>query len=326
MNIVFSQQISKVKQLSDAISMAISNGEYEEGDLLPSISQLSKKYDVSRDTVFKAFSELKDKNIINSASTKGYFVSKAVVNVFLLLDTCNPFKFELYNELTRYLPLNYKIDLYFHQYNEERFNKMIDGCAGRYNFYLIMNLQNDVYSEMLDKLDHNKTMLLDFGKFEKEKFAYACQGFDTTLYECLVSGIDLLRKYNRIIFVYPNAAEHPDGCLPYFEKFCNDFNFPYSLTEEIEEEKIRPGTVFLIVSHTDLVELVKIMRRKKYINGEDIGIVVFNDEPIFEILDNGITAISADFRMMGKIAAEFIRTRKKIQTYIPTNLIIRGSL
>ena len=326
MNLIFSRQVSKVKQLSDAISFAISNGEYKEGDLLPSISQLSKKYDVSRDTVFKAFSELKTNGVVDSTPTKGYFVSKAVVNVFLLLDIYSPFKYELYNTLTQNLPLNYKIDLYFHQYNEARFNKMIDDCAGRYNFYLIMNLQNDVYSEMLDRLDPNKTMLLDFGKFEKEKFAYVCQGFDTTLYECLVSGIDLLRKYNRIIFVYPNTTEHPDSCIPYFEKFCTDFDFPYALTEEVAEEEIRPGTVFLIVNHTDLVELVKIVRKKKYKNGEDIGIVVFNDEPIFEILDNGITSISTDFKMMGKIAAEFIRTRKKIQTYIPTNLIIRGSL
>lgn len=326
MELVFTQQISKVKQLADALSREISNGTFGQGEALPSINQLSKRYGISRDTVFKAFNELKSKGIVDSAPTKGYYVSNAVVNVFLLLDTYSPFKYELHDALTENLPLHYKIDLYFHQYNDERFDKMINDSLGRYNSYLVMNPRNDVYSPQLDKLDPRKTMLLDFGKFDKENFAYACQGFDTTLYECLASGIELFSKYDRIIFVYPDITEHPSSCIPYFEKFCDDFQLNYEFRREVLEEDIVPGTAFLLVRHSDLLGMVKLTRGKNYSLGKDVGVVVFNDEPMFEILDNGITAISTDFRMMGKVAAEFIKTHKKIQTYIPTKLIARGSL
>lgn len=326
MEVIFTQQMSKVKQLADAISNAISQNEYKEGEPLPTINQLSARYAVSRDTVFKAFKELKAKGIVDSAPTKGYYVCNPTLNILLLLDTYSPFKYELHKALTKNLPLNCKIDLYFHQYDEELFNKIINDSVGRYNLYLVMNYRNDVYSTVLDKLDPHKVMLIDFGKFEKDQFAYVCQGFDTTLYDSMSSGLKLFSKYSKIVFVYPNTSEHPQSCMPYFKKFCIDNNFEYQIIDELKDEDIQVNVAYLIVRHSDLVELVKNSRSKGYVLGKEIGAVVFNDEPIFEILDNGITAISTDFKQMGVLASEFVQTRKKIQTYVPTQLIIRGSL
>lgn len=326
MELKFTQQISKVKQLADAISEAISNNEYREGEPLPSINRLSKMYNVSRDTVFKAFGELKRKGVVDSTPTKGYYVCNGINKILLLLDIYSPYKCELHQALTQNLPLNYKIDLYFHDYNEEKFNKIILDSVGRYNAYLIMNYCNDRYSEILDELDANKVMLLDFGKFEKERFAYVCQGFDSTLYDCLSDGVELFRKYKKLVFVYPDKTEHPSSCIPYFEQFCRDFCMDYEIVPVVGEEKIEAGTALLIVKHADLIDVVKTVRRKRYRLGKEVGVVVFNDEPMLEIIDNGIAAISTDFRRMGEVAAGFIRTKKKIQTYIPTTLIKRPSL
>ncbi len=326
MELKFTQQISKVKQLADAISEAISNNEYREGEPLPSINRLSKMYNVSRDTVFKAFGELKRKGVVDSTPTKGYYVCNGINKILLLLDIYSPYKCELHQALTQNLPLNYKIDLYFHDYNEEKFNKIILDSVGRYNAYLIMNYCNDRYSEILDELDANKVMLLDFGKFEKERFAYVCQGFDSTLYDCLSDGVELFRKYKKLVFVYPDKTEHPSSCIPYFEQFCRDFRMDYEIVPVVGEEKIEAGTALLIVKHADLIDVVKTVRRKRYRLGKEVGVVVFNDEPMLEIIDNGIAAISTDFRRMGEVAAGFIRTKKKIQTYIPTTLIKRPSL
>ena len=326
MELKFTQQISKVKQLADAISEAISNNEYREGEPLPSINRLSKMYNVSRDTVFKAFGELKRKGVVDSTPTKGYYVCNGINKILLLLDIYSPYKCELHQALTQNLPLNYKIDLYFHDYNEKKFNKIILDSVGRYNAYLIMNYCNDRYSEILDELDANKVMLLDFGKFEKERFAYVCQGFDSTLYDCLSDGVELFRKYKKLVFVYPDKTEHPSSCIPYFEQFCRDFCMDYEIVPVVGEEKIEAGTALLIVKHADLIDVVKTVRRKRYRLGKEVGVVVFNDEPMLEIIDNGIAAISTDFRRMGEVAAGFIRTKKKIQTYIPTTLIKRPSL
>ena len=69
----FGQQATKVTQLADTLSQAISRKEFLEGDSLPSINQLSAHYGVSRDTVFKAFLDLRERGLIDSTPGKGYY-------------------------------------------------------------------------------------------------------------------------------------------------------------------------------------------------------------------------------------------------------------
>lgn len=321
------QNKNKVGQVAEAIREAIMQGKFKEGDVLPSINKISADNNVARDTAYKAFQKLKDSGIIESTPTKGYYVSNTANNVFVLLDIFSPYKNDFYNELTANLPLNYKLDLYFHHYNERSFKKIISDSIGRYNIYLITNLTNDLYSEVLDKLDNSKVLLIDLGKFKKDKFSYVCQGFDTTLYDCMTSALDSLRKYRKISLVFHKDSEHPTSCLPYFEQFCADNNFPCEIIRgDLQESDINRGTAYFIVRHQDMIKGVKICRSKNYRIGEDVGIVTFNDAPMLEVIENGISVISTDFKQMGKLAAEYINTRSKIQTYVPTKLILRGSL
>jgi DNA-binding transcriptional regulator YhcF (GntR family) len=321
------QNRSKVQQLADTIGNAISTGEFKEGDVLPSINKMSSDFKLSRDTVYKAFQKLKNKGIIESAPTKGYFVTKTVNSIFVLLDVFSSFKDDFYKELISHLPLNYRIDLYFHQFNEKLFNNLIIDSLGRYDLYIVTNYINDVYYDVLDRLDNSKVLLIDLGKFKKDKFSYVCQGFDNTLYDCLTSGLTLLRKYNEIRFIFPLEAEHPKSCIPFFMKFCEDNQIKHQLVRrKMKESDIVGGVVYLLARHSDVVEFVKICRAKQLKLGEDVGLITFNDTPMLEVIENGISAISTDFKQMGKLAAEYIKTRQKIQTYVPTRLIVRGSL
>lgn len=323
----FEQNKSKVRQLAEAIQASISNGEFKEGDVLPSINKMSTQHSIARDTVYKAFQNLKEKGIIESAPTKGYFVSKTVNNIFVLLDIFSPYKEDFYKELTANLPLNFRIDLYFHHYNERQFKNMILDSLGRYDLYLITNLANDTYSDVLDRLDNSKVLLVDLGKFKKDKFSYVCQGFDTTLYDCLNTGLDRLNKYEEICFIFNSTSEHPKSCLPYFKQFCKDNNFRHRIImDSFKEEDIQVGSTYLIARHIDMVETVKICKKKKLELGKDVGIITFNEAPVLEVIENGIASISTDFKQMGKLAAEFIKTKNKIQTYVPTKLKIRDSI
>ena len=327
MKLELDQNRSKVLQLADTISAAISNGEYKEGDSLPSINKVSTDFNLSRDTVYKAFQNLKSKGIIESAPTKGYFVTKTVNNIFVLLDVFSSYKDDFYKELISHLPLNYRVDLYFHQYNEKLFNNLIAYGMGRYDLYIVTNYTNDIYYDVLDRLDNSKVLLVDFGKFKKDKFSYVCQGFDNTLYDCLTSALPLVKKYKELRFIFPVEAEHPQSCIPFFVKFCKDHGIKYQLIRrKMKETDIVPEVAYLVVWHSEVVNFVKTCHTKKLKLGKDIGLITFNDTPMLEVIENGITVISTDFKQMGKLAAEYITTRQKIQTYIPTRLIVRGSL
>ena len=182
MKITFGQQTTKVKQLADLISQEISMGTYKSDSALPSINQLSRNYHVSRDTVFKAFIDLKDRGMIDSTPGKGYYVTNKLKNILLLLDEYSQFKYSLYNSFIKKLSINYKVDLLFHQYNERLFNTIIRESSGRYNKYIVMNFDNEKFSSNLYKIEPSKLLLLDFGKFDKKEYSYVCQDFDDGFY------------------------------------------------------------------------------------------------------------------------------------------------
>jgi Transcriptional regulators containing a DNA-binding HTH domain and an aminotransferase domain (MocR family) and their eukaryotic orthologs len=318
---------SKVQQLADGITAAISSGEFKANDTLPSINKLSAEYKLSRDTAYKAYQKLKNRGIIGSTPTKGYYVANTINNIFVLLDVFSAYKDDFYRELISNLPFNYRIDLYFHQYNEKLFNSLILDSLGRYDLYLVSNLTNDLYCDILDRLDNSKVLLVDFGKFNKEKFSYVCQGFDQTLYDCLTSGVKRIKAYNELVFIYPENSEHPKSCISYFEKFCTDNNIESKmLRSKFSKQNIEAGKAYIVVRHSDVIEFVKICREKNLKLGKDVGLITFNDTPMLEIIENGISVVSTDFKQMGKLSAEYVKTREKIQTYVPTKLIIRGSL
>jgi len=131
MSLKFNHSTTKVQQLADYIGQSITVNEYKVGEKLPSINFLSQKYNVSRDTVFKALTMLKDKGIIDSIQGKNYYVLNRSTHIFLLLDEYTPFKEALYNSLIKKLPESFTVDLWFHQYNENLYNTIVNEAAGK---------------------------------------------------------------------------------------------------------------------------------------------------------------------------------------------------
>ncbi len=327
MPIKFSHSTSKIKSLADGISTSIMKGSLRMGDNLLSINEASTKYKVSRDTVFKAYNELKRRGLIDSNPTKGYFVTGEVNHVLLLLDTYSAFKQDLYHRFVANLPENYKVDLIFHQYNEHLFETIVRESIGKYSMYVVMNFSNDIFSNTLKEIPTNRLLLLDFGNFEKSEYSYICQDFNQSFYNCLDSAKALLHKYNKLSFVFPEEISHPISAIDYFSRFCKENNFEYEVIKHNADwDGVENGTVYLCISVENLVKIVKDADANGKIIGTDIGLIAYNNDPVLEIIKNGISSISIDFGLMGEKAANFVTKKEQIQAYLPTNLVLRGSL
>lgn len=322
----FGQQVSKVTQLADALSQAISKKEFLEGDSLPSINQLSARYKVSRDTVFKAFLDLRERGLIDSTPGKGYYVTSQVTNVLLLLDQYTPFKEALYNSFIKHLPINYKVDLLFHQYNERLFNTIIRESIGKYNKYVVMNFDNEKFSTVLHKINPAKLLLLDFGKFEKEKYSYICQDFDASFYQALHLLRERLKNYHRLVFLFPKSLKHPQSSKEYFTRFCQEQELLCEVQEDIENLTTRKGVAYIAIKQQDVVKVVKQGRLEGLKCGKDFGLLAYNDIPSYEVIDEGITSLSIDWEMMGNEAADFVLNNVPVQKFLPTEVRLRRSL
>lgn len=327
MEMNFSQQASKVIQLAETLSQAISLGEFKIGDMLPSINHISNQYQVSRDTVFKAFLNLRDRGLIDSVPGKGYYVTNQHYNILLLLDEFSPFKEDLYNSFTRRLPKDYRVDLIFHQYNERLFNTIIRDALGRYNKYVVMNFDNEKVAKGLDAIDRSKLLLLDFGKFDKSGYAYICQDFDESFYQGLEALLDAFRKYQRIELVFSKGLKHPQSCKQFFEKFCVDYAFPHAIVDDMESRPLEKGTAYVIIRQQQVVSVIKKGRAQGLQCGKDYGILGYNDYPAYEVMDVGITSLSIDFEKMGAMAAQFVLLPNLMcHEYLPTEVHLRHSL
>ena len=323
---LFGQQSSKVTQLADLISQAISMREFLEGDSLPSINELSRRYGVSRDTVFKAFSDLRERGIIDSTPRKGYFVTGQVTNVLLLLDQYTPFKETLYNSFAKHLPVNYKVDLLFHQYNERLFSTIVRESVGKYNKYVVMNFDNERFSASLNKISPARLLLLDFGKFEKERYSYVCQDFDESFYGALQRLDDRFSSYRKFVFLFPSSLKHPQSSKDYFFRFCQDYNLSGSVEEDIENLKVEKDTAYLAIKQQDVVKVVKQGRLAGLKCGKDFGLLAYNDIPSYEVIDEGMTALTIDWEQMGNEVARFVLDNAVVQKYLPTEVRLRNSL
>ncbi len=317
---------TKLQQLIHAVSEAINLGILKEGDFLPSVNQLNKESGISRDTIFKAYSILKQRSIISSTPTKGYFVASESYRVFVLLDDFSAFKELLYKSFRANLPDNYSVDLMFHHYNPEVFNQLIQNSLGKYSMYIVMNIDNKNLEEVVRKIDPKKLLILDMGCDPKNEISYLTQDFNQAVYDCLNSGLDLIRKYQEFILVFPQNTPHPAETIDAFDRFCNDNQLKHAILENIDDREVQPGQAYLVIKDSDLVKIVKDCKKYGYKLGSDVGIISYNDTPMKEIVGSGITVISTDFIRMGKDCANFIVTKEKVNEVIPTQLIVRGSM
>ncbi len=324
MELKFNNRETKVQQLTNFIEDAISGESLNIGDKLPSINKLSTKYNVSRDTVFKALMKLKEKGLIDSIHGKNYFVADQSPNVLLLLDRYSPFKESLYNSLIDKLSDEYKIDLWFHQYNKNLFDTILDESFGRYSKYIVMNYDNETISNKISVLPKDKLLLIDFGKFEKEEYSYVCQDFDDSLYNALLEVKKDLKKYRKLVFLLNKNHPHPQSSRDYFIKFCEDSDFLYEALDNAPQE-IEKEVCYIAIKQTDVVEVIKKAKSENMEMGKDYGIIGYNENPFYEIIGSGVSSIGISWEEMGTMAAEFILKGKKIQKYLNTIVNKRAS-
>ena len=310
----------------DSVNEAISRNLLQVGDTLPSVNQLCKESSLSRDTVFKAYAELKNRGVIESVPNRGYFVAKAVTKVFLFLDTFKAYKEVLYASFLDSLPDTFAVDLHFHHYNIDDFEKIIKESLGKYTKYIIMNFDHKRVPEITRQIPASKLMVIDWNVHELEGSSSISQDFGQSLYDSLESGIDLIRKYDRFIYLYPTFTYHPKISIKYFEKFCSDHQVSFKTLYDFKKFDLQKGELYLLVSDRTLAKFLDHCEQKNLVPGQDVGVISYNETPMKKYVKDGITVISTDFELMGKKIAEFVVTGEKTNVVIPTRLTVRKSL
>ena len=321
--------VPKYRQIINSIYAAISSGELKLGDKIPSLNQICTEFELSRDTVMVAFNELKAKGIINSIPGKGYYINSIEINVdqkiFQLFDELNTFKEDLYTSFLNSLDNKSNVDIYFHHFNYQVFKNLIAESNGKYTSYVIMPATFDDTVDVIGKLPKDKVYILDRLKGDLTDYPVVYQDFEKDVYDSLIEGYDLLRKYNELIMIFPGGKE-PEGRMIGFQRFCKEKGFKSEIIRNLTNKEMKAGEVYFVPSDRNLVRLVKMAAEKNLQLGKDVGIVSFNDTVLKEVVAGGITTISTDFQLMGQTLARMIQERSAEKIRNHSALIQRNSL
>jgi DNA-binding transcriptional regulator YhcF (GntR family) len=322
--------VFKYKQIISQIENSIESGLLNKGDKLPSINKLKKDHGLSKDTILMAFNDLKSRGIIYSVLKKGYYVLSDNVNIskriFLLFDELNSFKEDLYRSFLKCLNKKTQVDLFFHHFNRDMFEKYIKESSGFYTHYVIMPSLFKNTNSVIKNLPAEKVYILDQMHDDLFQYSSVYQDFDKTIYSNLNKASYLIKKYKKLIMIYDNKPSRPEGLLSGFKRFCSDMNYNFSIIEALEHRGIEKGDLYIVIDDENLLKILKKIKKLNFSLAKDIGLISYNDTILKEVLEGGITTISTDFKKMGKALAKIIFEKKIVTIENRNDLVIRNSL
>lgn len=319
-------------QIKDNFLNAIKSKDFKVGDSIPSIHKLCAEFKLAPGTIIRAYEELRELGVLSSKQGKGYFIKSTDLQqrtrVFLLFDRITNFKEILYDAFIDHLSDDVEVNVFFHHYDIKRFEKLIRENIGKYSHYIIMPHFNSDVSKIISKIPEKKLILIDNRtKNIKRNINAVYQDFKNDIYSVLESEVESIKKYNKIWLSLSKSKFQfvPDGCIVGFKGFCSNYGIKSTITSNIHSDSLKKNEVYIIFSDVELINTIKEINKKGWILGKDIGVISFDDTPIKEVLCNGISVMSTDFKQMGMTAAKIVKGEAKGQIRNPFQLIRRSS-
>lgn len=129
-------------QLVTAVIAAIHKGDLNKDQLLPSINTLSKHYAVSRSTIEKTYTELREMGHLGSHHGKGYFVTDRQQGlrrrVLFIFNAFNSYQKTIFDMFSKILDTDIVIEMEVYNSDPTRFQQLMQEKKDEYSHYIII--------------------------------------------------------------------------------------------------------------------------------------------------------------------------------------------
>ncbi len=324
----------KYLQITNSILQAIEQEKFDRDYLLPSINELSYELEISRDTAEKAYRYLKQLGVIGSVPGKGYFIAKTdfkqAIKVMLIFNKLSWHKKIIYDSFVATIGEKAAIDFYIYNNDFGLFKKLLQNRKDDYTHYVIIPHfieGGENAAEIINTLGNGKLLLLDkLIPNIKREYSAVYENFEKDIYNALKEALSKLEKYQTLNIIFPSYTYFPNEILIGFTSFCQEFAFNYNVIQNIKDQVVKAGEVYINLMEDDLVILLGKIKQTKLKVGKDIGIVSYNETPWKEFILEGITTISTDFNKMGELVAQMVLNNENNYIEVPFALTQRKSL
>ena len=334
-----SSQTPVYKQLINNIEENVRDGALKEGDLLPSMNELSASLDISKETVKKAYSILRDKGIIEAIQGKGFYVASNDTGrnpkILMLFDKLSTYKYVLFSSFSSAIGNSGEILIRLHDQQVDLFEYYINEYVDLYDYYVITPhfpldpaIQKRVI-KAIKRIPNRKLVLLDRNLDDLPgNFGAVYQDFTNDVYDGLSQGLKKLKSMKQLNVITESSSLYHTYICEGARRFCKDFGIKCEFYTSVTPDIIRTKEAYLILNgqlDKELIDLARAAKEKKLKVGRDIGIISYNESPINEIVLNGLTTISTDFKAMGAVAARMILSKEMHKVKCEFNMIRRNT-
>ena len=308
------------KQLLSEFERLIDTGELHVGECLPSMNELSAQLNISKETVKKVYSILRERGAIESIHGKGFFVAARQegrkLRIFLLLDRLSQYKQILYDAFIAEMGDKAEITIYMYNQNIDTFETFIDSALDNYDYYLITpHFPLDAETQgralkALKRIPNRKLIVLDnWLRSLQGNYGAVYQDMANDIYEGLSSAIDDLRKYNKLHVIILPTSLYGSRIMVGITRFCEEYGIDVAFHYDINENMMHRGDLYLLLNGqlgVGLVEVARMATNSGLKIGTDVGVISYNDSYLSEIILGGLTTVSTDFEQMGRLAAKMV--------------------
>lgn len=207
------------------------------------------------------------------------------------------------------------VDVKVHHCNQDIFSRLLRTFLDKYTHFVIVPYFTEGPTlqtiRLINQIPERKLIFLDedFKLISHNHYGAIIQDYEEDLFQALNHSIEKIRKYDRFVLVcpkvqYPYLSSIIDG----FEKFCSLNLLDFMVTEGVVGSRTAEGDLFLVIDDADLVDLIKSCRQRSWQVGKQLGVISYNQSPLKEILENGISVVSGDFDQMAKRTVEMLLT------------------
>lgn len=325
------------KQLVEQFEDAIRSGKLQAGEQIPSMNDFAVKMGISKETVKKTYGILREKGLLIPQQGKGFYVAEAnersKPKVLVLFDKLSIYKEVLFNSLAEELGENADITILTHNQNPDLFTYYLDTYLDKFDYYVISphfpldDKSQAIAKKLISRVPNRKLIMVDHWlQSYTGNYGAVYQDFENDIYEGLKQGLDKLQGTSLKVIILPSSLYGPMVCKG-VDRFCMEYNIPIEYMTAAPEHINENETYLVINSQLDsgLAALARRIKEQNLEVGKDVFIISYNEFDLNEVVLNGLTTVSTDFKQMGKTVATMILNRKSWKVHCDFNMTRRGT-
>ena len=311
------------KQLVEQFEDAIRSGKLKPGEQVASMNDFASQMGISKETVKKTYGILREKGLLIPQQGKGFYVAETYLDskprVLVLFDKLSIYKEVLYNSLADSLGEQADITILTHNQNLELFTYYLDTYLDKFDYYVISphfpldEKTQQAAVKLISRVPNRKLIMVDHWMQNYQgNYGAVYQDFENDVYEGLKQGLDKLKSTSCLKVVTLPSSLYGKMVTKGVDRFVKEFNIPVSYSDSVVDE-ILPNETYLILSSQLDSGLAAFARKIKEQNlevGKDVFVISYNEFDLNEVVLNGLTTISTDFKQMGRTAAQMIIEKK----------------